>query len=842
MCWNPFPSEAEEIWVQYYFKYSDNWTVGTGSKLIFVLVGGGGNVFTSFTGGSKRFYFTTQTYATNSYPPNQGPEPTMVNGQWYKHVLHLKMNTAGVLDGVIEMWVNDVLTTRYTNVGYRPSSQAGRGFFDITINTGKANVAAGTGEYVLYDHTIVQTTPFGDSGGPDTNPPYISNVSPANGTSIQESSRTITANITDVSGSVTRSSVTLGVKVNNGSTTTYSYGSGLTFSPNVATSSSYTITRVQGSDWTAGDNVSIYLNGADDVGNVMPQQVTSFTVASGWTLQWSSEFDNVSCTTVSPCAPDMDTWYYCMTEDAPDATNYAYGNTGCAGGQGEVEYSLSDRLDTVRVADGNLIITARNENIGGHGITSGALKSGVDDGIYKKIFGPYGKMEFRAKLPQCNGSWPSLWGIAQKAVEDNVAYIWGEMDTVEAWGRRTNSVQVGLVQHDPFVILGPAVVSGIDFTQYHTFAHEWFADRIDFYVDGVLAQRKSLVGVEGFSYPFDLRVALEVINDGGAGVSTSCMPYSMYVDYIRWYTLGTPSPALSIATVSPLSTGTVGTSYPASSITAIGGSAPHTFSVISGTYPPGMAFSGSGVLSGVPTVDGTYIFTIMVTDSLSVTATKQFSLTINPYSPGIFTTVTGVSGTDTFINSGSAGTNYGTSTTMTAYQWPAATVANRIIYKNATDMTALPDSVLVTDAKLRLYLDGYEGGGGTNPMRLHARSISGTLPDPATVTWTSFAGTLSSDLSVAEVTLVDGWWEWDVTSYVAAQYAASKAAVYIALDGSSDGAVDTNRSFAAVDYPTSSLRPQLVITYRLMSGGLPVAAPGTMRVTQGKFKSFGSSN
>jgi hypothetical protein len=127
-------------------------------------------------------------------------------------------------------------------------------------------------------------------------------------------------------------------------------------------------------------------------------------------------------------------------------------------------------------------------------------------------------------------------------------------------------------------------------------------------------------------------------------------------------------------------------------------------------------------------------------------------------------------------------------------------------------------------------------------MRVHARSISGTLPDLPTVTWNTFAGTLSEDLSVADVLLGGGWAEWDVTTYVAAQYANSKAPLYIVLDGGSDGIQDTNRIFASVENTNSSIRPQLVITYRLMSGGLPVSAPGTMRVTQGKFKSFGSSN
>lgn len=273
MCWNPFPAEAEEIWVQYYFKYSPNWTVGTGSKLIFILVGGGGNVFTSFTGGSKRFYFTTQTYATNSYPPNVGPQPTMVNGTWYKHTLHLKMNTAGVLDGIVEMWVDDVLTTRYTNVGYRPASQAGRGFFDITINTGKANVAAGAGEYVLYDHTIVSTSKIGDTPGGDPNPPYTDQHSPAKSSTGRPPSHTLSWHVKD--NRTNDTGVSLGTISATIEGTEYTCSSGLTCS---GSSSDYTVSRAVTFSYDQVINVSI--DASDIAGNAMPTDAYSYTIQS----------------------------------------------------------------------------------------------------------------------------------------------------------------------------------------------------------------------------------------------------------------------------------------------------------------------------------------------------------------------------------------------------------------------------------------------------------------------------------------------------------------------------------------------------------------------------------
>lgn len=50
-------------------------------------------------------------------------------------------------------------------------------------------------------------------------------------------------------------------------------------------------------------------------------------------------------------------------------------------------------------------------------------------------------------------------------------------------------------------------------------------------------------------------------------------------------------------------------------LTATGGLPPYTWSVSSGSLPPGLSLSSSGVISGTPTTAGTFNFTIQVTDS-----------------------------------------------------------------------------------------------------------------------------------------------------------------------------------------------------------------------------------
>lgn len=88
--------------------------------------------------------------------------------------------------------------------------------------------------------------------------------------------------------------------------------------------------------------------------------------------------------------------------------------------------------------------------------------------------------------------------------------------------------------------------------------------------------------------------------------------------------------ALTITTPS-LPNGIVNTVYAASSLLAAGGTAPYTWSLASGTFPPGISFdSGTGAVFGTPTTVGTFSFTVQVKDSSApqASATKNFSVTV----------------------------------------------------------------------------------------------------------------------------------------------------------------------------------------------------------------------
>jgi hypothetical protein len=85
---------------------------------------------------------------------------------------------------------------------------------------------------------------------------------------------------------------------------------------------------------------------------------------------------------------------------------------------------------------------------------------------------------------------------------------------------------------------------------------------------------------------------------------------------------------LTITTAPVLPRGTVGIGYSVF-ISAAGGTPPYTWSVVSGSLPNGLTLvSSTGEIRGFPSSSGSFPFTVKITDSASVTATKDFTLTV----------------------------------------------------------------------------------------------------------------------------------------------------------------------------------------------------------------------
>jgi uncharacterized repeat protein (TIGR03803 family) len=119
--------------------------------------------------------------------------------------------------------------------------------------------------------------------------------------------------------------------------------------------------------------------------------------------------------------------------------------------------------------------------------------------------------------------------------------------------------------------------------------------------------------------------------------------------------------ALTVTTTS-LPNGTVGSVY-SQQLSAVNGQPPYSWWLIFGSLPSGMTLATNGMISGTPTTNGTFNFSMQVTDALSKTATRTLTLNISP--PLQVTTVSLPNGTNGAVYSQALAATGG----QTPYNW-----------------------------------------------------------------------------------------------------------------------------------------------------------------------------
>ncbi|MDR6840703.1 outer membrane autotransporter protein [Pseudoxanthomonas sacheonensis] len=104
----------------------------------------------------------------------------------------------------------------------------------------------------------------------------------------------------------------------------------------------------------------------------------------------------------------------------------------------------------------------------------------------------------------------------------------------------------------------------------------------------------------------------------------------------RAYSL-TINAATVVLPATTLANGTLATAYSATLNPASGGTAPYAYALSAGALPAGLSLSSSGALSGTPTANGTFNFSVTATDSSTgtgpYTATQSYALTIVEIAP-----------------------------------------------------------------------------------------------------------------------------------------------------------------------------------------------------------------
>ena len=235
---------------------------------------------------------------------------------------------------------------------------------------------------------------------------------------------------------------------------------------------------------------------------------------TGWALVFSDEFDK-------PGALDPAKWGY--------EIGYIRNK--------EAQYYTS-RPENVRAEKGNLVIEGRKEAFQGFGYTSASINT---LGRFEFL---YGRVEVRAKLATGNGSWPAIWMLGTNRAQVGWPAC-GEIDIMENVGfdppRIHASIHTAAYNHTKGTQKTASVTVTSPWGEFHVYAMEWYADRIDIFVDGqkYFTFRNETTG--SGTWPFDkpqyLLINLAVGGSWGGqkGVDDARFPQQYLVDYVRIY-------------------------------------------------------------------------------------------------------------------------------------------------------------------------------------------------------------------------------------------------------------------------------------------------------------------
>ncbi|WP_309642097.1 glycoside hydrolase family 16 protein [Flavobacterium sp.] len=238
-----------------------------------------------------------------------------------------------------------------------------------------------------------------------------------------------------------------------------------------------------------------------------------------WQLSWSDEFDG-------------------SIGQLPDATKWGFDlGTGSNGWGNQELQNYTNRAENVSMdGNGNLVITAKKESLGGSQYTSARIKT---QNLFSQT---YGRFEARLKTPYGQGLWPAFWMLGA----NNETVTWpqcGEIDIMELRGQKPSIINGSL--HGPGYSGGNAITSSYALrndrfdVDYHIFAIEWNADTIDYFVDGFLYQRierSDLPGEWVYDHPFYMILNVAVGgNYLGNPTTQTPFPQKMIIDYVRVY-------------------------------------------------------------------------------------------------------------------------------------------------------------------------------------------------------------------------------------------------------------------------------------------------------------------
>ena len=290
---------------------------------------------------------------------------------------------------------------------------------------------------------------------------------------------------------------------------------------------------------------------------------------NGWNLVWNDEFD--------------------YADPQGHLANWIQ-EEGFIRGK-EPQFYTTNRVENLRVEDGCLVFTVRKEpwpNPDFGKPSHYSMRRETKEARYtsasvesRRSF-LYGRIEFRAQLPNGQGAWPALWFLGEtwRKPRDDPGYrrwpLCGEIDLVEVWGHDPNLVQTcchtarrgpkpGEADYSPRNF--HVVVGGEQFHDcgpgqepwngFHTYTLDWYEDRLFMFYDGILFGKVDLSqadrpeGGNSFREPMFaiMNIALggggadkrnfvfdkDTVLEDGTTIPAATFPMVMKIDWVRHF-------------------------------------------------------------------------------------------------------------------------------------------------------------------------------------------------------------------------------------------------------------------------------------------------------------------
>jgi beta-glucanase (GH16 family) len=237
----------------------------------------------------------------------------------------------------------------------------------------------------------------------------------------------------------------------------------------------------------------------------------------------------------------------------PSSSVFSYDVGG--GGWGNLEHQayVDTNVKTDGVSQGNLVFKATkyepniNEDIYYECpiATLGSACEFLSSRIHTKgkLAFQYGRLEARIKNPKGDGTWPAFWMLGN----DFPANQWpnsGEIDIME--GKGANPWSIWGTVHGPGYFGGDGITNTISLDKpvhstYNVYAIEWFPNKINWYVNNKLFHTVTPKSVGAnkwvFNKPYFLILNLAMGGRFTGDLDPDLKSASMYVDYIRYYTI-----------------------------------------------------------------------------------------------------------------------------------------------------------------------------------------------------------------------------------------------------------------------------------------------------------------